>query len=1179
MPNTSVHPKSLRLKKLRMSGFKSFVDPTGVDFPSDLIGVVGPNGCGKSNIIDAVRWVMGESSAKQLRGDSIADVIFNGSSARKPVGQASVELLFDNPDGAIGGEYANYTEISIKRLVTRDGQSNYYLNGVRCRRKDITDIFLGTGLGPRSYAIIEQGMISRLIEAKPEDLRIYLEESAGISKYKERRRETENRIQHTRENLTRIQDIRDELQKQINRLEQQAKSAEKYQELKQQESVLKSQLLGLRWKVHQQKIQEQDQFIQQQEIQLEAFIAEQRHCEAELEKQRAAQETSHESYNLIQERFYQTTAEISRIEQAIQHHKDRQNQLSVDLASVETEITQMQEQQHQDSFELEDLQKELTSLDPEIEQVKTKEVEAKHALELAENDFRQWQHRWDEFNRDAAESSKQVQVEQTRLQHLQQTIQTLQERIARLKQEKEHINTSEVDVQIGILNEQKNQLTQNAENHQANLQAIYEKIRIRKNENAELATQLDTLKNELQTLTGQYSSLQVLQQAALGKKQTAISSWLEKNQLINNPRLAQIIEVENQWQLATETVLGQYLQAVCTEQFGTLVEQLEQIENSNLILMDKNTEYYPSSTQYPKLIDKVKTEWSSVKSILANVYIASNLTEALELSKKIASHESIVTPEGIHLGHGWLRVTREYDSKSGVLQREQELHQLEDNIQNQKTKITELSATVEQGNFELAELEKTREETQATITEIANQQAALNAEIQIKGNQLQQMQKRSLDIQNECHDIDTQLASAKQQHEQTELNFQQANQSMSKDVAVKEQLLSSREQIQLHLEITREQMRLANESQHEFELRYQSIKTQMSSSQLNIQRLTGQIEKLIERRSHLTATLEQTKTPETDLHAKLSEQLEQHKTIESELHHAREHLEQIESILREFESKRHEADKNARELQTQLEQLRMDAQSHRVRCDTILEQFAENGYEMETVLANLPEDLDDQACEQQLEKVTNRITRLGPINLAAIDEFRTESERKTYLDSQHQDLVDALTTLEEAIAKIDRETRARFKETYDQVNASFTQLFPRLFGGGNAYLELLGDDLLNTGIAVIARPPGKRNSSIHLLSGGEKALTAVALVFSIFQLNPSPFCMLDEVDAPLDDANVGRFCELVKEMSKTVQFIFITHNKVTMEMADHLIGVTMNEPGVSRLVSVDVEQAVSLAEA
>lgn len=1168
----------MRLESIKLAGFKSFVDPTTVPFPRNLTAVVGPNGCGKSNIIDAVRWVMGESSAKQLRGESLDDVIFNGSTGRKPIAQASIELIFDNSDNTLTGQYAPYTQIALRREITRDGQSSYYLNGTKCRRRDITDLFLGTGLGPRSYAIIEQGTISRIIEAKPDELRSYIEEVAGISKYKERRHETELRIQHTQENLARINDLRDELGRQINHLQRQANAAERYQVLKQEEQACRAQLLALRWRGLDIQLATQTEQIQSQEATLQAAQMTQQDIETQLEQRREQQSSLSADRNRIQAHYYELGTQASRLEQTLQHQSEKRLHAQKEYDEVTRNLQMTHEQLAITVEQGKRLSNEVVACEPVLQQAKQTAEQSQLALTQTEQALREWQTRWDLFNREAAQTAQQAQVEQTRIQHLEQRMQATQQRMNRLEQEYQAIDltpaeTDDLAAQLQALAEQ------HADGEQQ-LQQLLQQITAQREHNKQTSVELDNAKSRLQTLRGQQASLQALQKAALGQQNGAVADWLKQQQLAENQRLAQLLQVEAGWETAAEAVLGANLQAIFIENLQSV--DFEQIGlprgNLNLVSKTQVSSIKPRLTHVSTLLEKTQAPFS-LAALLSNIYIAETLTDALNLSVELAADEAVVTRSGILLGNGWLSNVAADDAKSGVLQRKRELEELSLLLEEVENHVAMLQEKITSGQQHLHDLEQQRDNQRHEQVSVVAAQADLRARQQVREAHVAQLQKRAQQLGIELQDCRQHLAGDQQTLEDAQSAFLEAQQTLAEQAEQREALLASKTEYQVLFDEARQQAHSHQDAAHQAALSLQAAKLQLDTTEQNHARLEQHLEALQERQQLLQESLNEGEGPLSGLAQQLEEIKAQRKTVEEELQIANQKVEQLDQELRSHERQRQQSEQHLQNTRNTLEQIRLSAQALEVRAKTLQEQLAESGHELQDILQQLTEDLAEPQLEEQLAQITRRIERLGPINLAAIDEFNTQSERKNYLDAQHADLSDALASLENVMQKMDRETRTLFKDTFDKVNQHFQTLFPGLFGGGRATLELTGDDLLEAGVAVMAQPPGKRNSTIHLLSGGEKALTAIALVFSLFQLNPAPFCMLDEVDAPLDDANVGRFCNLVKEMSSKVQFIFISHNKLAIEMAEHLAGVTMKEAGVSRMVAVDIEEAMALAAA
>ncbi len=1165
----------MRLSKIKLAGFKTFVDPTTIPFPSNLVCIVGPNGCGKSNVIDAVRWVMGESSAKHLRGDSLSDVIFNGSSTRKPVGQASIELIFDNSDGRLGGEYAKYNEIAIKRVITREGNSSYFLNGIRCRRRDITDIFLGTGLGPRSYAVIEQGTISRFIEAKPEEMRTFLEEAAGISKYKERRRETENRIRHTRENLDRLDDLRDELDKQLARLKRQSQTAARYKQLKEEERQLKGQLHALRWQRLDRQCGEREQRCRQQETALEALRSQLRHNETETEKQRQRLTDQQEKFNRIQSRLYGVGAEIARLEQAIQHHRERRQQQQQDLARLERAWTEASAHMESDRQKLARLENELRQREPELEQARAAEEQSSEALAAAEQAMQAWQQEWEAFNHRYNEPAQNAQLERARLHDLERQAAQLEKRIERLGQERETLDPDAEQSRIGQLQQELETLEAELTQRQREQKLRQEQIDGRREQEHALAGRLDELRNRLQTLRGRHASLEALQQAALGRDQGKTGEWLARHRLQDASRLVEALQVDEGWERAVETVLEHALEAICVEGLEPFCATLTDLEGT-LTLFDTRSRPETGPSHPDSLSGKVRAPWP-LDSLLGPVRTAPDPARALAMREELAAHESVITPDGVWIGPDWLRVIRHHDAKSGILEREKELKQLTETIAELSDQIAGLQEELATGRAQLKALEQARETEQRVLHELNRKVATLQAGVSGARIRQEQAQKRLEQITSEREELDRQLAANRQEQAETRKRLHEALALTEQLATQREQLRARGEQLRQNLQSCRDQAHRDREATHVVKLKLETLRTELTSTRQALERLEQQQAQFSQRRQELQQALAANDTPLQELGERLEQLLTERTAIEKELTEARREVETVEHRIRELNAAHSGLEQELEKARQLLDQTRLEWQELKTRRQTQQERLEEAGHNLTSLFEEMPAEASEAEWQQRLATLEQKISRLGPINLAAIDEFKQAEERKQYLDAQHADLTEALTTLENAIRKIDRETRSRFRDTFDKVNGEFQKLFPRLFGGGKASLELSGEDLLDAGIIVMAHPPGKRNSTIHLLSGGEKALTAVALIFAIFHLNPAPFCMLDEVDAPLDDANVGRFCELVREMSEKTQFIFITHNKITMELSQQLNGITMKEPGVSRLVAVDIDEATAMA--
>lgn len=1165
----------MQLSKIKISGFKSFVDPTNLVLPSRLVAIVGPNGCGKSNIIDAVTWVMGESSPKYLRGESLTDVIFNGSSARKPIGQASVELIFDNSDGTIGGEYSKFAEISVKRVINRESDSQYFLNGVRCRKRDVVDIFLGTGLGPRSYSIIGQNMISRVIEAKPDDLRTYLEEAAGISKYKERRHETELRINHTKENLSRVNDVCLELDKQLAHLKHQANVAEKFKTLKAQERVLRAELFTIQWRELDSKMVDYTLQIQREETALEAKHSDMTGIDRDLEHIRNEQRSKNDAFQEVQRRFYAVGNDITRFEQDILHHQERREQWERDLRQSESDWQSVQTQLEEAQDHEKELDADIFSLEPTLKTAKEETSAKKQHLTSAENALHDLQSRWDEFNQASAKTTQEAQVEKTRIDHLEQQIAILQKRQDQLQHDENQFNFSQLDKELEDISEK----SEVALHEQQQAEAALGEVRTKLTEFNALQTtsnkELDALRNELQKLRGQQASLEALQQTALGQRDNPAANWIVRHDLDKNPRLAQEIMVEKGWELAAEKVLGFSLQGICIDDLRDVLPKLNDFNNGNLCLYtNENKQSVAKNKKATLLAEKIQSPFN-LNSLLYGIYIADSLDDALALCDTLEAHESIITKEGVWLNQSWIKILRLEDPAAGVFEREQELKKLSTRIAELETRQAELEVQAENVIEQIKRLEKERDEKQQAVNAAQAKAAQCTVQQKVKQERLSELRSQYERFKRDQEECVRNLAKAQTDVQTAKQNRDNALTALDNQVVDREQLISDREQARQQVQSAREETNVASERMHELEIRLQTALSQKTALQQTIARLQTQLTHLNERKTTLQNELNNMASVE-NIKQSLAQALEKHAAVEAELKVARDAVETMDQEFRNLESQRAVIEKEISKIRTTLEKLRVEWQGWKVKADTILEQLKETEFALETVLKELTPEANASEWQTKVEQVVNRINRLGPINLVAIEEYATCAERKQYLDQQLADLQAGLQTLEDAIAKIDKETKARFKETFDKVNDRFQELFPTIFGGGKAYLELNSDDLLTAGVTMMACPPGKRNSSIYLLSGGEKSLTAIALIFSIFHLNPAPFCLLDEVDAALDDANVLRFTRLVKVMADKTQFLFISHNKVTIEMGEHLIGVTMNEPGVSRLVSVDIEKAMSL---
>jgi chromosome segregation protein len=1169
----------MRLSKIKLSGFKSFVDPTTLSFPSNLMGIVGPNGCGKSNIIDAIRWVLGESSAKTLRGDSMADVIFNGSSGRKPVGQASIELVFDNSDGTITGTYAGYTEVAMRRVVTRDGTSQYFLNNARCRRKDITNLLLGTGVGSHGYSIIEQGMISRLVEAKPEELRSFLEEAAGISKYKERRRETEHRIRHTRDNMERLQDLRDELENQLSHLQRQAKAAERYKVLKAEERRTEAELLLLRLQTLGRELNGQRRELAGKQLELDAAVTRQGEIETKIEKLRLELADHGDEFNKIQGVYYKVGADIARLEQSMQHRNADIQRQKAELEQTEEQLAKVTGHISDDEVELEKLEQLLGQLNPELEEAQDRLASSERALREAEREAETSRDQAEQLAAAIAAAERTTEVEQARFDHQRERIERIDAERVEKAGELEDIETEELDREIDRLTVTEESQGRELQAAERRLELLTSEIRHLRQQDSALAGELDGLRERLQRDKGRLSSLEALQEAALGRVSAAASRWLEQENRAHSPRLAATLDVHEGWDRAVEAVLGSYLNAIEAPSLDALSAHLDQLSVSGLAVLEseqRDGAEQQSASGLDALASKVRAPVAA-RTLLSGVYAAPTIEAALRHRIQLRTGEAIVTPEGVLVMRHALRTHSSDDPQLGVLARGEEIEQLQASTLQLAQASEAASHRLAEIRSRLDELEAQRVEAQAGVQSVQVAHAEAKAQLQARRARRDELRQRVSAIEAEIVALEDERHAITRALQETRARLETAAAERTSGAEAQAQLQAERGGHLERLRVAREQAEVEREHAKDIAIMLESRRSSRQSASAALERVQAQRRYLADRRAELIQRIEELERPLAQERATLERQLDERLQVEESLGAARSTVEVCEQAVREAEGARTSAQQEVNEARDEVGSARMAEREIEVRAETVREQFAATGFDEETLAAELAEEADTAEWSERLESIGRKIQRLGSINMAAIDEFEEKSDRKEYLDKQFDDLTESLATLEAAIRKIDGETRSRFRDTFNRANEGLGELFPRLFGGGQAYLELDSDDLLSAGVTVMARPPGKRISTIHLMSGGEKALTAVALVFAIFKLNPAPFCLLDEVDAPLDDANVGRFSDIVREMSDAVQFVLITHNKTTMEAMNQLAGVTMHEPGVSRLVAVDIDEAVQLA--
>ena len=1164
----------MRLKHIKLAGFKSFVDPTKVPFEQQMTAIVGPNGCGKSNIIDAVRWVLGESSAKNLRGEAMTDVIFNGAASRKPIGQASVELVFDNTQGRIQGNMADRTEVSVRRLVNRESVNTYFLNGTKCRRRDITDIFLGTGLGPRSYAIIEQGTISRLIESKPQELRIFIEEAAGISKYKERRKETETRIRHTRENLARLNDIRLELDVQIDKLHQQAQAAKRFRTLKQQERKYKAELAVLRWQKFDQQREQHQTRIVSLENSVASQNAEQSQNDVLIIELKTTINSSNDNNQTLHQQKLNLTQDIARAEQQVKYLKEQSEKTQNDNELTQQQLVNAQQLILAEQTQLQLCNTQLNEQQPELQKIETALTACQKELAQQQAQQKDLQSLWQQQQKKHNESQEQkitlhanITQQETIIEHVEQQIIQLREQI---------------DLQPEVDNNEVHPLQKQKKNVFAALTALRNKQSELTEKEAKLQTTASQLNQQFAVASAQYTvnhekiadlQLKLSDKSPWSEKQAL---WLTKQNMADVVSLQNQLTVENGWEKATEVVLSHWLA-------GHVINTLPDADGEGNLSVNNLSFVYQKIEQsagHKEVAIKANTLASKVNGVKVltdyfnGIFLADNYLEAKQRLSTLASHESIICPDGTWLHHYRLtkgKLEQGYDFIS--LQRQLAIEQkaLEKLLQSQADIEQQQNITAEQLasliNEKSVNVESV-EEHQVKLNEIENT-ISLNAQAQ------QQQQQQQHKLTEELAALCKREVAAKQKllefQEQLTQRFDETEHNV--DGFSEQQTL-----LQQSIEAIQDRSQTLHQSRHQMSLVVEQLKSQRLQREQSIRSNQENVNLLTQRLTSNSKVFTDNSQPIQQFEQQLPQWLDNLTAINEKLQFNQKTLNDSQTRLAELEIQQKTSQNKISNLNEQLARLKLDSEGFKLRAESALEVLAELKQNIESVIQAMPENAKESIWQAHLIKLAKDIQLLGAINLAAIEEYETQFERKSYLDQQDQDLNNAITTLEAAIAKIDKESRHKFKLTFDQVNKDLQVLFPKVFGGGQAYLALTGEDLLETGVTIMARPPGKKNSTIHLLSGGEKALTALSLVFAIFRLNPAPFCLLDEVDAPLDDANVSRFCNLVREMSQTVQFIYISHNKIAMEMASHLTGVTMFEPGVSRMVAVDIDEAIAMAE-
>lgn len=1170
----------MRLNSIKLSGFKSFADPTHFQLPGQLVGVVGPNGCGKSNIMDAVRWVLGESKASELRGESMQDVIFNGSSTRKPASRASVELVFDNSDGRAGGQWNQFTEISVRRVLTRDGTSSYFINGQPVRRRDVQDVFLGTGLGPRAYAIIGQGTISRIIESRPEELRMFLEEAAGVSKYKERRRETENRLKDTRENLTRVEDILRELSHNLERLEQQAEVAQRYRSLQELGTLKLHQLWFLK---HRDAAAEQERVhreVLEATNALESRLAELRHVEAELETIRQAHYTASDELHAAQAALAEANLEVSRLEERIRYVVEGRQRVEQRLIELKAQSEQWRQRREQAEGELETIAEQIAMAQEQAEILAAQAEEEAAALPALEDEVRAAVARANEQRNAVSGVQQQIQVLAVESRNLDEQCRQLQTRRERLAAEAKGLaapdeaRLAELEHQVelaaqeqAMADERLHELTELVPRLDEARRAQQERV------NAESAKQAD--------LGARLEALRALQEKV--QTEGKLKPWLAKHGLEGLQGLWTKVHIEPGWETALESALRERLNALEVGRVDIVRAFASDAPPAKLAFYTLPSAAI-SSTHHtlPRLSDLLRLHDAGLKALLNDwlegVYTAASLDEALAQRGKLTHGEVIMTREGHAVSQFAVAFYAPDSEQAGMLARAQEIENLERQVRAQALIADEARAALVRAEAAYTEASQ---RLVAARREAAQAQARVH-ELQVEllrlTQQAEQTSSRRGQIEDELAEIDAQLEELAERRATGEARFEALDQQLANEQERHAELEEAVIEAERKLNQAREQLRSLEREAQESQFSARALASRRGELQRSIETAMQQLQANERSAEQLQAELDGFN--DAAAQAGLQEALALKMEREAALAAKRSEYDDLSMRLRRADEQRLEFERSLDPLRERITKLQLEEQAASLGGAQFLEQLTQAGVDLEALARSIEEGgVRLQGLQAEIDRINREINALGAVNLAALDELAAARERKTFLDAQNADLIDAIKTLEDAIHKIDMETRDLLKKTFDFVNEHFGKMFPTLFGGGTAKLVMTGDEILDAGVQVMAQPPGKKNSTIHLLSGGEKALTAIALVFAIFQLNPAPFCLLDEVDAPLDDANTERYAKLVTAMSKDTQFLFISHNKIAMEMAEQLIGVTMQEQGVSRIVAVDMEAAVGMAEA
>jgi chromosome segregation protein len=1172
----------VRLTQIKLAGFKSFVDPTVIPTPSQLVGVVGPNGCGKSNIIDAVRWVMGESRASELRGESMQDVIFSGSGQRKPSARASVELVFDNSDGRAIGQWATYAEIAVRRVLTRDGTSSYFINNQQVRRRDVNDIFLGTGLGARGYAIIGQGMINRLIEAKPEELRVYLEEAAGVSRYKERRRETENRLSDTRENLVRVDDILRELTSQLEKLESQAEVAREYRALQAEGEGKQNALWFLKEAAAHEERARTQQDIERAQTELEASMAGLRASEAALEARRQAHYAAGDAVHAAQGLLYESNAKVSSLEAEIRHVVESRNRVHTRRAQLQVQMTEWDSQKEHCVLQIQEGEEELMTSAARAEQARELALAAQEGLPDIEARVRQAAAQREEMRATLARVEQSLALVAQTQRDSDRQLQTLDMRSERLKQELQGVETPDIEA-LERLTGDKLVTEELLEESQGALAELEDKLPEADTRRTKAQQQAQVEAESLARLDARLTALVRLQEDV--QKKGTLEPWLAKHELTSLARLWQKLHVEPGWETALEAVLNERMT-------GLEVRNLDWVRAFATDAPPARLAFYqlpsaapvaPAPAGLNPLVSVLRITDPELRTLLqgwlGNVYIAKDVTEALAARSTLPLGAMLVVQGGHLIDAHSVRFYAPDSEQAGLLARQQEIENLQREIKAHQLIADHSRSAVAQAESAWQQISQALPPARQRVAEITRRLHDLQLEHTRLQQQVEQTRERSGRLEQDIAEVISQQEELTAAKLEAEARFEE----LDAEIGVQQETYSEAEMAGEALfeeaETARNRLRDQERGAQEAEFAERGIRARIAELQRNLQLATEQATRAQQELLSLESELSTLDAAAAE--AGLQEALEFRAEREETLGRARIEMDTLAAQLREADEERMTIERSLEPHRERIMQLQLQEQAARLATEQFAEQLNERQVDRAAVQASLaeqPEEWQRPAwLQSEVQRITKKIESLGSVNLAALDELTASRERKNYLDAQYLDLQTAIETLEDAIRKIDRETRDLLQTTFNEVNGHFGELFPKLFGGGEARLIMTGDEILDAGVQVMAQPPGKRNTSIHLLSGGEKALTATALVFALFKLNPAPFCLLDEVDAPLDDANTERYTNLVSSMADHTQFLFISHNKIAMQMARQLVGVTMQEQGVSRIVAVDIESALQLA--